>query len=512
MLVRWGAVLIGTCSAFKNANVEIHQRVLRVEICWKQMSLQLDFLQRIWAELDREHQRLQEECLANLVMNLSAVDVKLSRFHKNEGSVLEMNIAKDVRKIEAKQKAAYALLKGHLDHALEDMESWQKRFDPSWYLILRIADSKRIDEELHRTTPDNKYMKAVSHIRTSLLGPPRRDVSVSLPEQVLEAAKIHDLACSNAKVMHRANADETFILDNVPYPTDSTVEERENVIRNLTRKLKHADPPHLALLKCAGFVERHDLNQFTLAFRTPKDLKNPRSLRSVLCTRQRNHSLSERFRLANQLATAVCSLHTLGFVHKSIRPENIITFTTNQSSIGAGFLLGFEQVRPEKGRTRLIGDTDWEKNLYRHPNRQGEQLHDPYVMQHDIYSLGVCLLEIGLWSSFVQYSDDGVVALRSEEYVLGVDARDEAEMSKYVYEELVALAANSLASHMGDKYAKVVHTCLTCLDEDSVDFGDESEFQDEDGVLIAVRYIEKVRSFYESSRRKKAYNLRSYSN
>ena len=27
-------------------------------------------------------------------------------------------------------------------------------------------------------------------------------------------------------------------------------------------------------------------------------------------------------------------------------------------------------------------------------------------MQHDVYSLGVCLLEIGLWRSFVAYSSD----------------------------------------------------------------------------------------------------------
>ena len=27
-------------------------------------------------------------------------------------------------------------------------------------------------------------------------------------------------------------------------------------------------------------------------------------------------------------------------------------------------------------------------------------------MQHDIYSLGVCLLEIGLWESFVEYSQE----------------------------------------------------------------------------------------------------------
>ena len=45
---------------------------------------------------------------------------------------------------------------------------------------------------------------------------------------------------------------------------------------------------------------------------------------------------------------------------------------------------------------------------------------------------------------------------------------------------------------MGTKYARIVETCLTCLDEENADFGDEREFQDADGVLVGVRYIEKV--------------------
>lgn len=43
-----------------------------------------------------------------------------------------------------------------------------------------------------------------------------------------------------------------------------------------------------------------------------------------------------------------------------------------------------------------MGDNLMDRNFYRHPNRQGESPKDIYVMQHDIYSLGICLLEIGL--------------------------------------------------------------------------------------------------------------------
>lgn len=135
-------------------------------------------------------------------------------------------------------------------------------------------------------------------------------------------------------------------------------------------------------------------------------------------------------------------------------------------------------------------DVNWETNLYRHPLRQGINV-DYYVMQHDIYSLGVCLLEIGLWESFVAYGADGV-ARPSKALGLG-KGRAELQQPSALKEHLVALGRSStLRAKMGTKYSKIVETCLTCLDEDNLDFGDEEEFEDEDGVAVGVRYIEKV--------------------
>jgi hypothetical protein len=46
---------------------------------------------------------------------------------------------------------------------------------------------------------------------------------------------------------------------------------------------------------------------------------------------------------------------------------------------------------------------------------------------------------------------------------------------------------------MVTKYAEIAETCLTCLDPENADFGDATEFEDEDGICVGVRYIEKVR-------------------
>lgn len=65
--------------------------------------------------------------------------------------------------------------------------------------------------------------------------------------------------------------------------------------------------------------------------------------------------------------------------------------------------LGWIREIPARGSpNRLYGDLEWERNLYRHPVRQGLWSEEAFIMQHDIYSLGVCLIEIALWQSFIQ--------------------------------------------------------------------------------------------------------------
>jgi hypothetical protein len=45
---------------------------------------------------------------------------------------------------------------------------------------------------------------------------------------------------------------------------------------------------------------------------------------------------------------------------------------------------------------------------------------------------------------------------------------------------------------MGNVHQNIAMNCLTCLDESNVGFGNRSEFTDEDGVLVGLRYMQKV--------------------
>jgi hypothetical protein len=473
--------------------------------------MQLDFLRNICETLDEEHQNIQSQVLRVLVSKLETAISQIERVQRKK---------KGKDNVAGIKRWKYVLVKEYLDKAIQDLEAWQKTFDPSWFLIMKVG-SQLIDQELSKEdrTKDPSIYTA-KELRDSLKEEPQIKTSIFLPEDGLASAKRQIIPSSTAQTVQRSPSSKQLILDPVPCDPQADISILTKDIRDLARKLSRADPLTFGLLNCRGVVKVTDptdpakkkISSFNFVFNIPWGLENPRSLRSTLnhnpAAADGKYSLSDRFRIAQQLATSVSYIHTYGFVHKGIRPETILIFQDHKSPLGASFLLGFEKFRLADGRTLRVGDCVWEKDLYRHPSRQGLKLEEDYTMQHDIYSLGVCLLEIGLWKSFVIYHDDDkgdggspmpstlllpIMGNNIGENGDGDDNEDEIKKASIIKEYLVQLAKQHLPSHMGDRYTEIVITCLTCLDETNPDFGDATEFEDVDGVLIGVRYIEKVR-------------------
>jgi hypothetical protein len=492
---RYGKLLVEQYATFKNAADEINERVLWVESIWKRITIQLAFLQKVCETLDEEHQDIQNRILQVLVNKLQAAIFQLERVKRKKGK----DSGNNDNAVELK-RFKYIWVKECVDNAIKDLEEWQKKFDPSWFLIMKVVNPV-IDQELAKGKAEAASISTAKGLRDSLKEEPQTKVSLFLPEDELLSANRQKIPFSTAQTMQRATSSKFFILDSVACDPEASISLLTKDVRDLARKLIFADPLTFSLLKCHGVVKVIDRTKkkvasFDFAFRVPEGMGNPRSLRSVLISADSNLSLSGRFKVAQQLATSVSYIHTYGFVHKNIRPETVLIFQTQQSVLGASFLVGFEKFRLVDGRTTRSGDCIWEKDLYRHPRRQGLKPEEDYTMQHDIYSLGVCLLEIGLWESFVTYHDESSDPLPSTLLtVLNDPEKDEIKKALRVKDALVDLAKQRLPSRIGDKYTEIVVTCLTCLDESNTDFGDSSEFEDADGVLIGVRFIEKVRYY-----------------
>lgn len=108
------------------------------------------------------------------------------------------------------------------------------------------------------------------------------------------------------------------------------------------------------------------------------------------------------------------------------------------------YLVNFEFSRPLHAATRWDYDDDVERNLYRHPKRQGYPSED-FKKIHDIYALGVVLLEIGLWQTAAHIAD----------------LRDGDPVNERVQEIFIANAKTRLDHYMGKSYREAVVTCLS---------------------------------------------------
>ncbi|KAJ3576575.1 hypothetical protein NPX13_g3654 [Xylaria arbuscula] len=484
--LKYGKELRKICSAMKGAESEILERSLRLDNGCHRCIAQLEFLKQVQHMLDEGHRELQERTLRVLIEKLTSaksllrtlVSAQLS--DGDSGSTKVVFVPKAVR---------YAFRKDRLDEAIEALETWQRLSDPSWFLIFRISDPRIEDILKMKDSIPSSSASSITSIRAHL--PMNASAAPSIPGLALPSQALDTMTVSKVPLSCCSLAKNNRLQHPALY------DHKKKDVRNLARRLQHDEPRTFGLLACKGFIaERADAEKgtpakFTIVLRTPPQLVRPRSLRDLLLNSE-PESLSYKLRAAQELAKAVAYVHVFGFVHKGIRPESILNFESEQTDESSLFLVGFEDFRQEDGRTQRLGDDLAERNLYRHPSRQGVSPSSDFFMQHDIYSLGVCLLEIGLWQSFVQYDQEGECASLSS--ILGEPTSDSKnDLAQFllttVKSNMIELARTQLPRSMGTRYSKIVETCLTALDPENSEFSDTTEFEDADGVLVGVRFF-----------------------
>ncbi|CAG8149349.1 unnamed protein product [Penicillium salamii] len=372
------------------------------------------------------------------------------------------------------------------------------RFDPSWYLISRIAEP-RVDIALENSAKGKaSSMPRLSEIRHAIQAsstqPPDALRSVFINPKLVET-KTERIAETSTYLSRYPIGGRNVLLDSTTSTGAASYAAGKAHIRDLARILSHADPMSFGLLKCEGVLERNTNgdSHFQLIFEIPNGLDTPKTMRDLLITVS-VCSLSKRVQLATQLARSVMFVHTTGFVHKGIRPETILIFSQKDEDIGPSLLIGFEQVRRAEAQTSFLSDLEWERNLYRHPVRQGLWSEEMFTMQHDIYSLGVCLLELALRQTFVCLEGDITTPWAELDMNMVIDYKDARRREFAIKKKLVAIAKERLPHLVGDRYTSVVIACLCCLDkgDDNVFQMDDVGMKNKDGTTIGVRYIENV--------------------
>lgn len=250
-------------------------------------------------------------------------------------------------------------------------------------------------------------------------------------------------------------------------------------VDNLARMLHScsARHPDLHTLDCIGYTEDFANNRYGVLHLQPRRILDSLSLDASMPPHQtlatliketssgekKTPDLDVRFKLARTLAVALWSFHSLDWLHKSFCPSNIIFFSTSapqdeKHELDSPSIVGFDSSRPEglaemtAPSTLLNGE-----EIYRHPDSLGVW-RQTYRKSFDIYSLGLLLLEIGLWKSIQGvYKPKYTPAIFSEKVIQGL--------------------VPGLGSRTGALYREIVRRCLTYDDaQKDQDGGSPHEF------------------------------------
>jgi hypothetical protein len=219
----------------------------------------------------------------------------------------------------------------------------------------------------------------------------------------------------------------------------------------------------LSSLSSYGYFHDRESNRFWLVLEIPSKFSTSTPISLVDCLGNTPGtellSLDIRLQMAVRIARSLEAFHAIGWVHKSIRSDSILFFINDEKgqddheAYASPFISGFEFSRIATGPTDYTYDDNVENNLYRHPERQGLP-QTAFTRIHDIYSLGVILLEIGLWKSVVT-----LYKRKAEELARRGGGREFDAAQKKVW--LISRAEKYLPYSMGSKYKDVVVLCLS---------------------------------------------------
>lgn len=248
---------------------------------------------------------------------------------------------------------------------------------------------------------------------------------------------------------------EKILVEYKLYGTTQATQDEDRV-HQLASLLSATGNFELHTLGFKGYVNEPEHERYAFLFEFPGrcDQLEPVSLHSLIKVGKSAQSMSlpARFHAAQMISRSIGAFHADGWVHKSVRSHSVMFFKTPEQQVDYDnpYLVGFEYSRPGSADTQYTFDEDVEKNLYRHPARQGLP-RTFFTKVHDIYALGVVLLEIGLWQT----------AMSIYQEALPQSTEKETISPKAIQEIYIQEAKRSLSHHMGPNYMNVVLVCLS---------------------------------------------------
>jgi hypothetical protein len=212
-----------------------------------------------------------------------------------------------------------------------------------------------------------------------------------------------------------------MMLESQSSVTIPAAQRLEKLHRSLDQLVENSRVSHLGLLRFLGYYIDMSNARYAFVYQMPVDyfpfLSNPSNLLKELKPKTlvslfhsgEEHqdipvpTLESRFRLAYNLILSVLHLRSQNIVHGNINSSNILVFpglkNSGQDEIGNliedlrhPYLTSLAQFSGNEPTPEPLSSS-----MYRHPDDK-RLLEDEAAWTYDLYSLGLVLLEIGLWA------------------------------------------------------------------------------------------------------------------
>ena len=261
--------------------------------------------------------------------------------------------------------------------------------------------------------------------------------------------------------------------DKATIPAGS-IQRMEQNTQILVDILKLRGPPDFHSLQCIRWFHQEKETRLGLVFEWPVGCNTFKSLRNLIqadASSQRP-TLAQRFLMVKSIGQALLKWHiSANWVHQGIASHNIYFFKPRNSAsydYTRPYLCGFEFSRPSDGISLSTSVENFEENVYRHPSRQGAP-SKYHTKQHDLYSYGILLFEVGVWNLISNC----------------FDANMKKDLAPSEMQNRIKLNARKRLGHyMGAAYERAASRCL------DMDFG--VEFDDPVGTNLAKAFQELI--------------------
>ncbi|KAI4256255.1 MAG: hypothetical protein L6R42_006322, partial [Xanthoria sp. 1 TBL-2021] len=272
--------------------------------------------------------------------------------------------------------------------------------------------------------------------------------------------------------------DERVLVEYVKYDVHwegPITEEMIVRIEAIAELHSHEEKPHgLRSLHCMGFYHVAHKHAFALVYDFPispaidSEEVQVYDLKTIIEKSQNwkeRPALDDRYRLARMLATSLLEFHLVKWLHKSLSASHVLFFRSEDNrdkgiksakGLESPYIIGFNHSRPDEPSAFTDGPgMGGNSRAYQHPQYAARKYH--FRPEFDYFSLGLILLEIGIWSSLPSMTAGRKLATPEQQR-----------------QHLLSRYTPLLGHHVGREYAAAVRVCLE--DFGSVDSdGSESD-------------------------------------